>query len=168
MRISSISFARLYLGVHSPMDVKGGLILGFAIALLAKPAELCFAFDRFMLRTPHVGRLGWATYVVSWGPFVCWILLGLLPNHITAREWAILRSFLRLRVCRTRAQGVFLMRFLDGVFPSRGGFAFGLGSTNNSLVLSVELHTMSDCFHGHMAATKASQFTWPCDLLSAG
>ncbi|CAK8989267.1 Ribosomal oxygenase 1 (Bifunctional lysine-specific demethylase and histidyl-hydroxylase NO66) (Histone lysine demethylase NO66) [Durusdinium trenchii] len=55
--ISSISFARLYLGVHSPMDVKGGLILGFAIALLAKPAELCFAFDRFMLRTPHVGLL---------------------------------------------------------------------------------------------------------------
>ena len=55
--ISSISLGRLYLGVHSPMDVKGGLLLGLAVALLAGPLQACNLFDRFMLETPHVGLL---------------------------------------------------------------------------------------------------------------
>ena len=58
MRISSISFARLYLGVHSPMDVKGGLLLGLAIVAIAKPLGACSLFDAFMLQTPHVGEGG--------------------------------------------------------------------------------------------------------------
>jgi len=53
--IFSISFGRLYLGVHSPMDVKGGMILGLVVALVAY--NLCDAFDAFMLGTPHVGVL---------------------------------------------------------------------------------------------------------------
>lgn len=53
--IFSISFGRLYLGVHSPMDVKGGMILGLVVALVAY--SLCDAFDAFMLGTRHVGFL---------------------------------------------------------------------------------------------------------------
>jgi len=53
--IFSLTFGRLYLGVHSPMDVKGGLNLGVAIALIA------YAFvgqlDRLVLTLPHVGIL---------------------------------------------------------------------------------------------------------------
>lgn len=52
--ISSISLGRLYLGVHSPMDVKGGLLLGFAVAIMAGPLQVCNAFDQFMLQTPYV------------------------------------------------------------------------------------------------------------------
>lgn len=55
--ISSISLGRLYLGVHSPMDVKGGVLLGTAVALMAGPLQACNTFDRFMLKTPHVGLL---------------------------------------------------------------------------------------------------------------
>lgn len=55
--ISSISLGRLYLGVHSPMDVKGGLLLGTAVAVLAGPLQVCNIFDAFMLQTPHVGLL---------------------------------------------------------------------------------------------------------------
>ena len=49
--ILNLSFGRLYLGVHSPMDVKGGMILGMVVALLAH--NLANAFDGFMLRMPH-------------------------------------------------------------------------------------------------------------------
>jgi len=56
--IFSIAFGRLYLGVHSPMDVKGGLLQGLALALLAqRPLYLCDVIDRFLLATPHVGAL---------------------------------------------------------------------------------------------------------------
>ena len=37
------------------MDVKGGMILGLVVALVAY--NLCDAFDAFMLGTPHVGVL---------------------------------------------------------------------------------------------------------------
>lgn len=54
--ICSISFGRVYLGVHSPMDVKGGLFLGIALAFIAGwPVQLCDRFDHWMLNVPHVG-----------------------------------------------------------------------------------------------------------------
>ena len=37
------------------MDVKGGLLLGFAVAIMAGPLQVCNAFDQFMLQTPYVG-----------------------------------------------------------------------------------------------------------------
>eukprot|EP00440_Ansanella_granifera_P041781 gb/GFBE01045300.1/.p1 GENE.gb/GFBE01045300.1/~~gb/GFBE01045300.1/.p1 ORF type:complete len:453 (+),score=73.68 gb/GFBE01045300.1/:1-1359(+) len=52
----SITFGRLYLGVHSPMDVKGGLFLGTVIALVAqRPLSACKMIDDLLLHTPHVG-----------------------------------------------------------------------------------------------------------------
>eukprot|EP00747_Dinoflagellata_sp_TGD_P070894 gnl/TRDRNA2_/TRDRNA2_156792_c0_seq3.p1 gnl/TRDRNA2_/TRDRNA2_156792_c0~~gnl/TRDRNA2_/TRDRNA2_156792_c0_seq3.p1 ORF type:complete len:456 (+),score=46.40 gnl/TRDRNA2_/TRDRNA2_156792_c0_seq3:61-1428(+) len=53
--IFSITFGRLYLGVHSPMDVKGGLNLGLVVAMLAH--VFGDAYDRLLLSTPHVGVL---------------------------------------------------------------------------------------------------------------
>eukprot|EP00931_Biecheleriopsis_adriatica_P007542 TRINITY_DN108814_c0_g1_i1.p1 TRINITY_DN108814_c0_g1~~TRINITY_DN108814_c0_g1_i1.p1 ORF type:complete len:471 (-),score=75.56 TRINITY_DN108814_c0_g1_i1:74-1438(-) len=54
--ICSLSFGRLYLGVHSPMDVKGGLLLGTAIAMIAQwPLCVCRHFDSLVLATPHIG-----------------------------------------------------------------------------------------------------------------
>lgn len=54
--IFCISFGRLYLGVHSPMDVKGGFTLGFLVAVLAqRPMSLCDKVDALLLNTPHVG-----------------------------------------------------------------------------------------------------------------
>jgi len=51
--IFSISFGRLYLGVHSPMDVKGGLIMGTVLALVAR---LCVKLlDRCLLEMPYGG-----------------------------------------------------------------------------------------------------------------
>jgi len=54
--IFSIAFGRLYLGVHSPMDVKGGILLGLALVFICqRPVRLCDHFDRWMLTMPHVG-----------------------------------------------------------------------------------------------------------------
>mmetsp|Transcript_42309 Transcript_42309/g.94758 ORF Transcript_42309/g.94758 Transcript_42309/m.94758 type:complete len:450 (+) Transcript_42309:67-1416(+) len=55
--ITSLSFGRLYLGVHSPMDVKAGMLLGLAVAFLAQPLDIFSAFDRFVLHTPYVALI---------------------------------------------------------------------------------------------------------------
>lgn len=47
-----ISFGRLYLGVHSPMDIKGGISLGLVIVCMAQGLPYV---DDFVLSTPHVG-----------------------------------------------------------------------------------------------------------------
>eukprot|EP00929_Paragymnodinium_shiwhaense_P070588 TRINITY_DN35748_c0_g1_i1.p1 TRINITY_DN35748_c0_g1~~TRINITY_DN35748_c0_g1_i1.p1 ORF type:complete len:464 (-),score=79.62 TRINITY_DN35748_c0_g1_i1:247-1638(-) len=66
--ICSISFGRLYLGVHSPMDVKGGASLGTFIALAF--FALGDQFDRFLLTTPHIGlvMMGVMTLVLVLNP----------------------------------------------------------------------------------------------------
>jgi len=56
--ISSITFSRIYLGVHSPMDIKGGLLLGLALTFIMQwPVCFCDIMDRWMLTQPHVGVL---------------------------------------------------------------------------------------------------------------
>eukprot|EP00930_Biecheleria_cincta_P068920 TRINITY_DN56744_c0_g1_i1.p1 TRINITY_DN56744_c0_g1~~TRINITY_DN56744_c0_g1_i1.p1 ORF type:complete len:453 (-),score=62.67 TRINITY_DN56744_c0_g1_i1:406-1764(-) len=69
--IFCISFGRLYLGVHSPMDVKGGFTLGLLIAFLAqRPVSLCDKIDALLLNTPHVGLvlLLWISTVLTLNP----------------------------------------------------------------------------------------------------
>lgn len=52
--VFSIAFGRLYLGVHSPLDVKAGLLQGLFIALVAQwPLALCEHVDRWLLTAPH-------------------------------------------------------------------------------------------------------------------
>merc|ERR1719329_961313 len=53
--ISSISFSRLYLGVHSPMDIKGGAVMGMAVVSIGWFA--CPWFDYWLLTTPHAVTL---------------------------------------------------------------------------------------------------------------
>lgn len=51
--VFSISIGRLYLGVHSPMDVKGGLVLGLVIAFTAQwPLNMLDLLDRLVLMLP--------------------------------------------------------------------------------------------------------------------
>lgn len=87
--ISSICSARLYLGVHSPMDVKGGLLLGLAIALLAGPLGGCALFDRLSDREglEKGGGKGWkggdvivfpvfSSFFIDFHGFSCFFPLG--------------------------------------------------------------------------------------------
>lgn len=60
--ISSISFARLYLGVHSPMDIKGGFVLGLVVVCIAWVA--CPWFDYWLLSTPNSVTLLFCALVV--------------------------------------------------------------------------------------------------------
>lgn len=70
--IVSITFGRLYLGVHSPMDVKGGLLLGLTMVVICqRPVSLCDHLDKWILIAPHAGIL-----VL----FFCAVLLTLNPQ----------------------------------------------------------------------------------------
>jgi membrane-associated phospholipid phosphatase len=51
----SITFGRLYLGAHTPTDVRGGLILGLFFGVFWW--YVADAFDRLILSIPHVGLL---------------------------------------------------------------------------------------------------------------
>lgn len=64
----SITFGRLYLGAHTPTDVRGGLILGLFFGLFWW--YLGDAFDRLVLATPHVALLSlfMSTFVMLMSP----------------------------------------------------------------------------------------------------
>jgi len=50
--VFSMTFGRLYLGVHSPTDVRGGLVLGSVVAIHGW--GIFTSFDRWVLTTPHI------------------------------------------------------------------------------------------------------------------